>query len=119
VADEGFDPIHPESIIGENMPKVKLLGKVPEGELKEQASESETKEVERPPLSEVLSLYDMEKVAQAVMKPSSWGYYFTGERDEYTKTGNVLVRYFCSQCFVVGRHCAVEYLFYVCLVGKV
>jgi len=88
VADEGFDPIHPESIIGENMPKVKLLGKVPKDELKGQ--KSETKEVERPPIDEVLSLYDMEVVAHAVMKSSSWGYYFTGERDEYTKTGNVL-----------------------------
>lgn len=61
-------------------------------DLANQGQKSETKEVERPPIDEVLSLYDMEVVAHAVMKSSSWGYYFTGERDEYTKTGNVLVR---------------------------
>lgn len=34
VADEGFNAVHPESIIAENMPEVKLLGKVPDNEAK-------------------------------------------------------------------------------------
>lgn len=33
----------------------------------------------------------MEAVAHRVMKHSSWGYYFTGERDEFTKYGNIMV----------------------------
>mmetsp|Transcript_13066 Transcript_13066/g.36760 ORF Transcript_13066/g.36760 Transcript_13066/m.36760 type:complete len:511 (+) Transcript_13066:286-1818(+) len=86
VADSGFDPIHPESIIEENMPVVKLLGKIPDDEAK---AGGEEKEIAKPPLEEVLSLYDMEAVAKHVMKDSAWGYYFTGERDEYTKTANV------------------------------
>ena len=34
IADEGFDPIHPESIIAEKSSEVKLLGKLPEEEAK-------------------------------------------------------------------------------------
>lgn len=45
----------------------------------------------KPPLSEVLSLYDMEAVAKHVMTETARGYYFTGERDEYTQTANVQV----------------------------
>uniref|UniRef100_A0A061S3A4 Mitochondrial cytochrome n=1 Tax=Tetraselmis sp. GSL018 TaxID=582737 RepID=A0A061S3A4_9CHLO len=89
-ADEGFDPIHPESIIDDHKDDVKLLGRVPESELQKEGGKAEEQAVERPPIEEVLSLYDMEEVARRVMRKTAWGYYTTGERDEYTKTGNVL-----------------------------
>jgi len=88
VADDGFDPIHPESIITENIPKEKLLGEVPAHELDGVVTEEE---VSRPPLERCLNLYDFEEVARRTMKSTSWAYYCTGDKDELTKNGNQLI----------------------------
>eukprot|EP00958_Prasinococcus_capsulatus_P015662 scaffold1675_cov361-Prasinococcus_capsulatus_cf.AAC.3 len=87
IADEGFDPIHPLSIIAENIPQDKVMGKITAVE----GAADTKKEVKKPPMEECLNLYDMELVAHKTMKASSWGYYWTGDKDEYTKNGNQLI----------------------------
>lgn len=79
VADEGFDGVHQESVLTENLPKEKVMGKISAEEAK---SGKETISFEAPPIDSVLNLYDLEEIAHRSMKDSSWGYYFTGSMDE-------------------------------------
>jgi hypothetical protein len=59
IADEGFDGVHQESVILENIPKEKILGKLSEQEAKAGVVE-ET--FTAPPIDSVLNLYDLEQV---------------------------------------------------------
>jgi hypothetical protein len=59
IADEGFDGVHQESVIFENLPKEKILGKLSEEEAKAGADEST---FEPPPIDSILNLYDLEQV---------------------------------------------------------
>jgi hypothetical protein len=62
IADEGFDGVHQESVIFENLPKEKILGKLSEEEAKAGADEST---FEPPPIDSVLNLYDLEQVRRS------------------------------------------------------
>jgi hypothetical protein len=46
---------------------------------------ADIKKYEPPPLDQVLNLYDIEEIAHASMRDTSWGYYATGSMDEFTK----------------------------------
>ena len=82
IADEGFDGVHQENVIMENLKPGQILGKISEEEAQ---GASHGVEFKAPPIDSILNLYDMEQVAHASMKDTSWGYYFTGSMDEYTK----------------------------------
>ena len=82
IADEGFDGVHQLSVILENLSKDKILGKISA----EEAAKADTGvDFEPPPIDSILNVYDIEEVAHKAMKDSSWGYYWTGSMDEYTK----------------------------------
>ena len=59
IADEGFDGVHQENVILENIPKEKILGKLSEEEAKGGAA---TSTFTAPPIDSILSLYDLEQV---------------------------------------------------------
>eukprot|EP00892_Ulva_mutabilis_P012875 jgi/Ulvmu1/9960/UM059_0008.1 len=85
IADEGFDGVHQENVIMENLKPEHVLGKISDEEAQ---GASDDVDFKPPPIDSILNLYDMEQVAHASMKDTSWGYYFTGSMDEYTKCGN-------------------------------
>ena len=102
IADEGFDGVHQDSVILENLSKDKVLGVISESEA---ASSGDEVQFEPPPIESMLNLYDLEAVAHATLKASSWGYYSTGSMDEFTKcalhTCVVLLPFLplsCCQC---------------------
>eukprot|EP00462_Mataza_sp_D1_P012976 CAMPEP_0175149598 /NCGR_PEP_ID=MMETSP0087-20121206/17338_1 /TAXON_ID=136419 /ORGANISM="Unknown Unknown, Strain D1" /LENGTH=642 /DNA_ID=CAMNT_0016435319 /DNA_START=106 /DNA_END=2034 /DNA_ORIENTATION=- len=82
VADEGFDGVHNDSVITENLPPecIKGIVEVSKGAVKQ--------EVKRPDIDRCLNLYDFEAVAHHVLKTSSFNYYATASTDEFTKKGN-------------------------------
>ena len=59
IADEGFDGVHQENVILENIPKEKILGKLSPEEAKAGAAAAT---FEAPPIDSILNLYDMEQV---------------------------------------------------------
>lgn len=59
IADEGFDGVHQENVILENIPKEKILGKLSPEEAKAGAT---TATFEAPPIDSILNLYDLEQV---------------------------------------------------------
>lgn len=82
IADEGFDGVHQENVIMDNLKPEHVLGKISEEEAQ---GASDGVQFEPPPIDSILNLYDMEQVAHASMKDTSWGYYSTGSMDEFTK----------------------------------
>ena len=94
VADEGFDPIHPFSILKDHADQgVVHLGELSESErlvaAVAAASAGELASVMTfPEVEECLNLYDLEEVACRKMKRSSFGYYATGATDGFTVDGN-------------------------------
>lgn len=74
--------MHQENVILENLAPGQVLGKISEEEAKGTSAEVK---FEAPPIDSILNLYDMEQVAHASMKDTSWGYYSTGSMDEFTK----------------------------------
>ena len=66
----------------ENLKPEHILGKISEEEAKGAVDEAQ---FEAPPIESILNLYDLEQVAHASMKDTSWGYYTTGSMDEFTK----------------------------------
>jgi hypothetical protein len=59
IADEGFDGVHQESVILDNLPKEKILGKL---SAEEAQASAETDTFEPPPIDSILNLYDLEQV---------------------------------------------------------
>jgi hypothetical protein len=94
IADEGFDGVHQFSVVTENLPKEKILGKI---SVEEAEGAKEKVTFEAPPIDSILNLYDIEQVAHASMKDTSWGYYATGSMDEFTKCVPMM-RCTCLQC---------------------
>jgi isopentenyl diphosphate isomerase/L-lactate dehydrogenase-like FMN-dependent dehydrogenase/cytochrome b involved in lipid metabolism/hemoglobin-like flavoprotein/DMSO/TMAO reductase YedYZ molybdopterin-dependent catalytic subunit len=93
VADEGFDPIHPFSILEEHRNKgVVHLGKLSATEMaKVSAStpaDNPAQDVKVLELDQCLNLYDLEHVAKSKMKLSAFNYYATGATDMFTVDGN-------------------------------
>jgi hypothetical protein len=82
VADEGFDDVHQLSVILENLNRSKILGVLSREDL---VGGAKVKAFEPPPIESVLNVYDIEEIAHACMKDTSWGYYATGSMDEFTK----------------------------------
>lgn len=82
IADEGFDGVHQDNVLLENLSKDKILGVISADEA---ASAADGDKFEAPPIESMLNLYDLEAVAHATLKASSWGYYYTGSMDEFTK----------------------------------
>jgi hypothetical protein len=82
IADEGFDSVHQTSVILENLSKDKILGQI---SMEEASVAVVGNSFTPPPIDRILNLYDLERVAQATLKESSWGYYSTGSMDEFTK----------------------------------
>lgn len=94
-ATDEYDPIHPPDAITENLPPSKHLGAVDPGSVEEKvremtAEERETAErhTRKPPLSECLSLHDIETVARYVLPDKAWMYYSSGADDEITMRAN-------------------------------
>ena len=58
IADEGFDGVHQENVILENIPKEKILGKLSEEEAKAGAASAT---FTPPPIDSILNLYDLEQ----------------------------------------------------------
>ncbi|TIA91284.1 hypothetical protein E3P99_01144 [Wallemia hederae] len=90
-----YDPIHPPDAITENLPPSKHLGVVDPASVEEKVTEmtEEEKQVaqrhqSKPPLSECLSLHDIETVARYVMADKAWMYYSSGADDEMTMREN-------------------------------
>lgn len=88
IADEGFDGVHQEDVLEGNLGKDKVMGRLSE---EDAAKGKAVIAYTPPPLDSVLNLYDLEAIAQRSMKDTSWGYYFTGATDEYTKCGAAFV----------------------------
>lgn len=85
IADEGFDGVHQENVLRDNLPADKVLGRL---SAEEADAGKEEVEFEAPPIDAMLNLYDIEAVAHASMKDTAWGYYTTGSMDEFTKCAN-------------------------------
>ncbi|EGG09427.1 uncharacterized protein MELLADRAFT_47483 [Melampsora larici-populina 98AG31] len=97
-ATEAYDPIHPPGTIEEYLPKEKHLGKVDPSELKalqliEKAKNPNphpTTTESLPPLSNCLSLYDFESLAETKLSSQAWAYYSSGSDDEISMRENRL-----------------------------
>ncbi|KAH8115419.1 FMN-dependent dehydrogenase-domain-containing protein [Phellopilus nigrolimitatus] len=92
-----YDPIHPPDAITTHLPPSKHLGAIdPSSSTSTVLSQAEVEEQQRreellaarPPLSEILNLYDFESVARRVLAPRAWAYYSSAADDEITLREN-------------------------------
>ncbi|OLN81234.1 Cytochrome b2, mitochondrial 7 [Colletotrichum chlorophyti] len=122
-ATAAFDAVHPVEIIEEYLKPDQLLGEVELGKLG-QASEKGThgdvspelplaqdSQAAIPPLSQMLSISEMEHYALRKLSPKAVSYYASGTDDEITKIGNgtifrsILLR---PRIFVDCTHCSLS-----------
>lgn len=82
--------MHQEYVLAENLGKDKVMGRLSD---EDAAKGKVVIAYTPPPIESVLNLYDLEAIAQQSMKDTSWGYYFTGATDEYTKCAAALKRH--------------------------
>ncbi|ODQ52508.1 hypothetical protein SAICODRAFT_93394 [Saitoella complicata NRRL Y-17804] len=94
-ATAAYDPIHPPSIIAENLKPENHKGEVDMGSVAVESIEESPEEKERqariadmPALEECLNLTDFESVAKSVMKTTAWAYYSSAADDEITVREN-------------------------------
>ncbi|TFK30571.1 cytochrome b2 [Coprinopsis marcescibilis] len=95
-----YEPIHPLDALDKNSPPVQFVGQVESGTAqvlhRERESRKKTKDdirVEeahkrKPPLSRILSLADIEKVASQVLSHKAWAYYSSGADEQITHSEN-------------------------------
>ncbi|KAJ3053544.1 hypothetical protein HK097_003973, partial [Rhizophlyctis rosea] len=91
-ATSGFDPIHPQSIIDEHLPKGLYIGDVDPSStptiVSAQAREEKVEKKGKPPLSSMFNSFDFESVARSVLSAEAWAYYSSGADDELTLQEN-------------------------------
>ncbi|THH06540.1 hypothetical protein EW145_g4020 [Phellinidium pouzarii] len=88
-ATKEYDPIHASDIITTHLPKEKHLGPVDTASV-EQVIEDQTPDehrrtllyAARPPLSDIMNLYDFEVLSRELLPPKTWAYYSSGSDDE-------------------------------------
>ncbi|KXS13117.1 hypothetical protein M427DRAFT_59013 [Gonapodya prolifera JEL478] len=93
---KAFNPIHPSDIIQKLLPAKVRVGKVDPATLKAEAAEKPSEEElqrqkaesSKPPLSQMLNMWDFEAVAKQVLKKEAWAYYSSGADDEITLREN-------------------------------
>ncbi|KAF8528928.1 FMN-dependent dehydrogenase-domain-containing protein [Hysterangium stoloniferum] len=95
-ASEAFDPIHPPGVIDAQLPKEKHLGVVNEKQMKLKKVAQKTMEELRmeleqrnkPPISKMHNVFDLENVARKVLSTKALGYYSSASDDEVTMEEN-------------------------------
>ncbi|KAF5390745.1 hypothetical protein D9757_004464 [Collybiopsis confluens] len=98
-ASAAYEPIHPPDAIQQNLVPSQCLGPLAEisgvQEMSTEVIERTKDEIrvaqamkERPPLSRILNLADMEKVAKSVLPHSAQAFYFAGTDDEVSLREN-------------------------------
>ncbi|EJD07962.1 glyoxylate dehydrogenase [Fomitiporia mediterranea MF3/22] len=88
-ATKAYEPIHASDVVTTHLPKEKHLGPVDLATAK-QVVEIKTPEqrkrealmAARPPLQEILNLFDFEVLARSLLPPKTWAYYSSGSDDE-------------------------------------
>lgn len=100
-ATSAYEPIHPPDALDKNLPKEKHLGDLDTASAQQVAQASENKpktkdelrieqaQREKPPLSRVLSLLEMEDVARKVLSYKALMYYSSAADDEITYVENM------------------------------
>ncbi|KZP31170.1 hypothetical protein FIBSPDRAFT_1037639 [Athelia psychrophila] len=95
-----YDPIHPPDSLVKNLPKDKHLGELTSAAAKTTAQNAENRvktrdeqrvdkaQREKPPLSRILSLHDMEAIARKVMSYKALAYYSSASDEETTHEQN-------------------------------
>ncbi|KAL5504740.1 hypothetical protein ACEPAH_7403 [Sanghuangporus vaninii] len=88
-ATKAYDPIHASDVVTTHLPKDKHLGPVDLSTVEEVIEEKtpdqrrrETLWAARPPVSEILNLYDFEVLSRSILPPKTWYYYSSGADDE-------------------------------------
>ncbi|KAJ3040435.1 hypothetical protein HDV00_010871 [Rhizophlyctis rosea] len=91
-ATQGFDPVHPQSIIDEHLPKGLYIGDVDSSSgpttISAEVRERKAKEEGKPPISAMLNTFDFESVARSLLSAEAWAYYSSGADDELTLQEN-------------------------------
>lgn len=97
-ATRAYEPIHPSDALDKHLPRSKHLGPVDaqaankiEAETKQRKKTQDEIRVEkavkdRPPLSRVLTVREMEEVARRVLSYKAWSYYSSAGEDEISKS---------------------------------
>ncbi|KAJ3337743.1 hypothetical protein HDU93_000633 [Gonapodya sp. JEL0774] len=93
---KAFNPIHPSDIIQKLLPANVHKGKVDPKTMGAQVVEKPSQEeldrqkmeANKPPLSQMLNMWDFEAVAKHVLKKEAWAYYSSGADDEITLREN-------------------------------
>ncbi|KAH8109771.1 FMN-dependent dehydrogenase-domain-containing protein [Phellopilus nigrolimitatus] len=100
-ATAAYEPIHPPDALEKNLPPQKHLGTLDAGAAQaiEQANAEKKKtqdelrvekaQKEKPPLSRVLNVREMEEVARKVLSYKAWAYYSSAADDEITLAENI------------------------------
>ncbi|KAI1797745.1 FMN-dependent dehydrogenase-domain-containing protein [Ganoderma leucocontextum] len=119
-ATSAYEPIHPPDALDKNLPPEKHLGEldsVAASAVKEATqNRKKTKDELRveaahkvkPPLSRILSLWDMEDVAHKVLSHKAWAYYSSAADEELTNQENARAFsrvFFHPRVFKEVSHC--------------
>ncbi|EJF66571.1 FMN-dependent dehydrogenase-domain-containing protein [Dichomitus squalens] len=100
-ATSAYEPIHPPDALDKNLPPEKHLGEldsaaasaVKEAEQSRKKTKDELRveaaQQAKPPLSRILSLWDIEDVARKVLSYKAWAYYSSAADEELTHRENI------------------------------
>ncbi|CAL1696102.1 unnamed protein product [Somion occarium] len=99
-ATSAYEPIHPPDALEKNLPPEKHLGDLDVSSANELAAarqdrkktedelRMEREQANKPPLSRILNLQEMEEVARKVISSKAWAYYSSASDDEITNIEN-------------------------------
>ncbi|KAI5117291.1 hypothetical protein M0805_006813 [Coniferiporia weirii] len=118
-ATMAFEPIHPADALEKNLPPEKHLGALHSDAYEAENSSSvrartrdelrvENEQKKKPPLTRVLSAFDMEEVARKVLPYKAWTYFSSAGDDEITLRENKRAFsrfFFCPRVLRSVLHC--------------